>query len=82
MVNQGIGTLGLPVTQGLLPCIQYKVCSYGTALAPAHDSAGRNVNFKGHVLSTLPGRDIREVRHIQLVGPISLELPIDSIQWV
>jgi hypothetical protein len=55
VVNQCVGVLGLAVIQGLLQRIQNKVCSHGTALAPAHDPAGINVNHKGHVLPALPG---------------------------
>ena len=81
VVNQSIGTFGLAVILGLLQCVQHKVCSHGAPLAPTHNLASVDVNHKGHVLPALPGRDIREVRHPQLMGTISLELPIDSIQW-
>ena len=55
VVDQGVGTFGLAVIQGLLQCIQHKVCSHRTALAPAHNSASVNVDDKGHVLPALPG---------------------------
>ena len=55
VVNQGIGTFGLAVVQGLLQCVQYKVRAHRAALAPAHNSASVDVNHKGHVLPALPG---------------------------
>jgi hypothetical protein len=55
-VNQGIATLGLPVIQGLLQCIGHKVCSHGTALAPAHDSAGYRDALSPYLLADLTAR--------------------------
>ena len=52
VVNQGIGALGLPVIQGVLQCIEHKVCSHGAALAPAHNSASVDVNHKDHTKAT------------------------------
>ena len=55
VVNQGSGTFGLPVIQGLLQCIENKVCSHGTALPPTHYPASVDVNHKGYVLPALQG---------------------------
>ena len=70
----------LTVIQSLLQRVQNKVRSHGTADPPAHNPAGIHVDHKGHVLTALPGRDVREVRYPQLVGAISLELAIDPVQ--
>src|SRR3990167_3024010 len=71
----------LAVIQGLVQCVQHKVRPHGTADTPAHNPAGKHINHKGHVLPALPGRNIREVRYPQLIGPIGLELSIDPVQW-
>ena len=37
-----------------LQCIQYKVCSHGTALAPTHDTPGKHSNHKSHMIKFQP----------------------------
>ena len=73
--------IGLAVIQSLLQCIQHGVRPHRTADPPAHDAPGIHVDHKGDVLPALPSRDIGAVRYPQLVGTISLELPIDPVQW-
>ena len=58
-----------------------EVRAHGAADPPAHYAPGIHIDHKGHVEPALPGRDIGEVRYPQLVGPISLELAMDPIQW-
>jgi hypothetical protein len=50
-----------PVIQSLLERVQNEVRAHGTALSPAHYPTGIDVNHKGHVLPTLPRRNVREV---------------------
>ena len=64
----------------MLQRIEHKVCSHRTADTPAHDAPGKHIDHKGHVLPTLPSADVGEVRHPQLVRPISLELAVDPVQ--
>ena len=47
---------------------------------PADDPAGERVDDKGHVDKALPGRDIREIRHPQGIGPRRLELPVHLVR--
>ncbi|EAA20200.1 hypothetical protein, partial [Plasmodium yoelii yoelii] len=80
VVNQGIGAFRLPGVQGLLQCVQDEVGPHRMTDPPAHNAPGKHVNHEGHIQPALPGRDVGEVRHPQLIGTIHLELPVDPIQ--
>ena len=80
MVDQGFLGTRLAGVQCLLQRIEHEVRVHGTADAPAHDASGKHVDNEGDVQPALPGRDIGEVRDPQLIGTLSLELPIDPIQ--
>jgi hypothetical protein len=80
VMNKGVATVRLPVIQSLLQRIEHKVCPQGAALTPTHNPTRIHVNHKGHVLLALPRRNVREVRHPQLIGPVCLELPADPVQ--
>lgn len=70
VMDQGIGALRLPVVQSLFQRTQHEVRSHGTTLAPAHNPTRIDINDKRQVLPTLPGRDVCEVRHPQLIGAV------------
>jgi hypothetical protein len=80
VMNKGVASFGLPVVQSLLQRIEHKVCPHGAALTPTHNPTRIHVNHKGHVLPALPRRNVRKVRHPQLIGPVCLELPVDPVQ--
>ena len=64
----------------MLQGIQNKVGVHGVADPPAHNAPGVHVDHEGHVQPALPGRDIGEVRHPELVRAVGLELALDVIQ--
>src|ERR1700710_3125017 len=82
MVNQATVLLWLACPESLLQCIKYKVRAHRTADAPANNTPGKDVDHKGHVQPTLPGRYIGEIRNPQLVRPLRSELPIDPVQRI
>ena len=47
---------------------------------PAHDASGKHIDDESHVQPALPGRDVGEVRHPQLVRPVGAELPLHPVQ--
>jgi len=47
---------------------------------PAHNAHGVDINYKGHVLPALPGRDIGEIRDPKWIGLVSMELSIEPIK--
>jgi hypothetical protein len=81
LMNKGVITFGLSVVQSLLQRIEHKVCPHGAALTPTHDPTRIHVNHKGHVLQALALRDVGEVRHPQLIGPVCLDLQVDPVLW-
>ena len=81
MVDQCAIALGLSGIERLLQGIQNEVRVHGTADPPAHDASGVHVDHKGYVQPALPGRDVREVRDPELVGPLCQEPPVDPVQW-
>ena len=91
-LGQSVQTLGVPLRRRkrVLPTVRCQASGGQSSTKsvrmeltdpPAHDAPGEHINDEGHVQPTLPGRNIGEVRHPQLIGSISLELPIDPIQW-
>src|SRR5512140_3076423 len=46
----------------------------------SNHTAGEHVDHEGHVQPALPGRNIGEITHPQLVGPRGVELALDAIQ--
>src|SRR5512135_1933324 len=47
---------------------------------PAHDAPGEYVDDEGNIQPALPGGNVGEVRHPQLIGALRPELPVDPIQ--
>ena len=47
---------------------------------PSHDASGEHVDDQRHIEPTLPGRDVREVGHPQLIGTIRLERLVSPVQ--
>ena len=78
-MDQGI-TFGLASPQGLLQSIENEFGLHGPTDAPAHSVTGKDVDHEGDVHETLPGRDVCEVGHPQLVRTLSDELAIDAIE--
>src|SRR5471032_3130172 len=74
MMNQGVVTLGLAGVQRLLQGIKDEVGAHRTADTPAHDAPGKDINHKGHIDKALPSRDVGEIRHPELIGPLCFEL--------
>lgn len=66
--------------QRLFKCIQNKVRGHRRADAPANNTAGGHVDHECHVQPALPCRDIRKIRHPELIRSVSLELPVDPVQ--
>ena len=80
VMDQGVVALGLPGVQRLLQRVEHEVGVHRTAHPPADDAPGEHVDDEGHVQPALPGRDVGEVRHPELIRPLGLELPIDPVQ--
>lgn len=80
-VNVGVGIIGcwagLP---RLFQGIQDEVGAHRTADAPSNDASCKDINHKGHIDKALPGRDVGEIGHPELIGPLCLELAMDRIQ--
>lgn len=68
--------------QSLLQRIEHEVGLHRTSDPPAHDMSREDVDDEGDVDEALPGRDVGEIGHPQVVRAISLELPVDPIQRV
>lgn len=73
---------GLNGVQSLHQIVQNEICVHGTTLAPTRYPTRININFESDVLLVPPSRHIREVRHLQLLGSVRLELTVDAVQWV
>ena len=69
-----------PRVQRLLQRVEHKVSLHRTADPPADDAPCEDIDDEGHVHETLPGRDVGEVRHPQLVRTLRLELPVHPVQ--
>ena len=80
VVHQGAVTLAPTRVQRLLQGIEDEVGLHRTADPPTDDAPREDIDHEGHVHEALPGRDVGEVRHPQLVRPIGLELPVHPIQ--
>lgn len=80
MMNQSPVLVRLAGIQRLFKCIQNKVRGHRRADAPANNTAGEHVDHECHVQPALPCRDIRKIRHPELIRSVSLELPVDSVQ--
>ena len=70
----------LACVERLLQRIKHEVGAHRRADAPAYDAPGEHVDDEGHVNPALPGRDIGEVRHPQLVRTLGPEVPVDPVQ--
>ena len=79
-MHQRAFTLAPTRVQRLLQRIEHEVGLHGAADSPADDAPRVDINDEGHVYEALPGRDVGEVRHPQLVGSISLELAVHTVQ--
>lgn len=80
VMDQGGVTLGLAGVKCLFQGIKNEVCTHRSADPPTDDTAGKNVNDKGDIDESLPGRGVGEIRDPQLVWPIRFELPIGPVQ--
>jgi hypothetical protein len=79
-MNQIALALVAPCVQRLLKRVEHEVGLHRGAHAPADDAPGKDVDDEGHVHKALPGRDVGEVAHPQLVRPLGAELSIDPVQ--
>src|SRR5690606_42005212 len=70
---------GLAGVQGLLQGIEHEVRAHARAHPPAHDAPREHVDHEGHIQPALPGRDVCEVAHPQLVWALRIELAIDQV---
>jgi len=68
------------IVQRLLQLVEHELGVHRAALPPAHNAPAEHVHHECHVDPSLPGRDIGEVRDLELVGPLGTELPIDLVQ--
>ena len=82
MVDKAAVALGLAVVQRPLEGIEDEIGMHGAAYPPTHDTLGENVDGERHVQPTLPARDVREIRHQELIGRLRLELPIHTNEWI
>ena len=73
-------TVAVELVQRLFQGIEHEVRAHGAAHPPAHDAPGVHVDDKGHEQPALPGAHVGEVRHPQLIGTISFELPVDTVE--
>src|SRR5471032_1214067 len=80
MMNQGVVALRLAGVQRLFQGIQDEVGAHRTADAPGYDAPRKHINHKGHIDKALPGRDVGEVGHPELIGSLCLELAMDPVQ--
>jgi hypothetical protein len=72
--------LGTPCKQRLLQRVEHEVGLHRTAHPPGDDAPREDINDEGDVYEALPGRDVGEVGHPQLVRPLGLEVPFDAVQ--
>lgn len=79
-MDQRILRFGLPVVRRLLQCIWREIRGHGDIGAQGDNPLGEHVYDEGLVKPALLGRQIRDVRHPQLVGAIGRELAINSVQ--
>ena len=66
--------------QCLLQRVEHEVGLHRTANPPADDAPREDINNEGDAYEAVPGRDVGEVGHPQLVRPLGLEVPIDAVQ--
>src|SRR5690606_2978893 len=81
MVNEPIGFRRPAVIDGLLQCIQYKVCRHAAGGSPADDTLGIGINHEGHIQPSLPSGYIGKVCHPQTIRVIGYEVALDQIPW-
>src|SRR5471032_15261 len=80
VMNQCVVTLRLASVQRLFQGIQDEVGAHRTADAPGYDAPRKHINHKSHIDKALPGRDVGEVGHPELIGSLCLELTMDPVQ--
>ncbi len=79
-MHEAVRGLAAPVINGLLERIEDEVGCQGRRDAPTDDSTGEDVDDDRDVDEATPGRDIREVRHPELIRSRRGEVPIDKIE--
>lgn len=79
-MDQAVG-IGSSFVKSLLERIEDEIGLHGATDAPAHDAPGEHVDDEGDIQPHLPSRNVGEVRHPQFIGAVSLEHPIDLVQW-
>jgi len=73
-MHQVAFALGTPRIQRLLQRIEHEVGLHRTAHPPADNAPREDIDDEGDVNKALPGRDVGEVGHPQLVRPLGLEV--------
>jgi len=81
VMNQTAALLRAAVMQGLFKGVEHEVRVHAGAHAPADDAPGKDIDHEGHVQPALPGRDIGEVRNLQLVRSLGPEATVHPVQW-
>ena len=61
--------------------IQWQLGRHRGGAAPADDATVDNVDHKRCVGRLLPGRDVREVDHPELIRRVCAKDPIDQVRW-
>jgi hypothetical protein len=78
-MDQAAALSGAALTDGLVQGIEHEARGHRCRDAPAHDLAREDIDDKGHIDHSHPGRHIGEVRHPELIGGICGELPVDLV---
>src|SRR5690606_11799201 len=81
MVNEPIGVRRPAVIDGLLQCIQYKVCRHATGGLRADDTLDIGLDHEAHIPPSLPSGYIGAVRHPQAIRVIVDEVALDQSPW-
>src|SRR5512144_2107209 len=72
----GSGTRPERLFQG----VQDEIRRHRPRYPPANNPAGKHVHDQGRVDETHPGRDIREVGHPKVIGPVRVELAVHPVR--
>lgn len=69
-------TVQLTVVQGLLERIKHQIGAHAGARPPADDAPREHVQHERDLHEAAPRRDVREVSHPELTGPVRRELAL------
>jgi len=80
MMHQPLRLRDRAIVEGLLQRVECQIAAQRARCPPADDPAGEHVDYEGDVHEAPPGRDVRQVRHPQLIRPGRREAPGDQIR--